>query len=61
MPFDQFTMEQLVGDLLGNPTDAQLLATAFNRNHRINNEGGIIAEEFLAEYIADRVETTSTV
>ena len=61
MPFDQFTIEQIAGDLLPNPTDGQRLATAFNRNHRINDEGGIIPEEFLVEYVADRVETTSTV
>ncbi|MEM7010509.1 MAG: DUF1553 domain-containing protein [Verrucomicrobiota bacterium] len=61
MPFDQFTIQQLAGDLLPEPTNEQLLATAFNRNHRINNEGGIIPEEFLVEYVADRVETTSTV
>lgn len=61
MPFDDFTIEQLAGDLLDNPTDQQRLATAFNRNHRINNEGGIIAREFQVEYVADRVETTSTV
>ncbi len=61
MPFDQFTLEQLAGDLLDAPTESQILATAFNRNHRINNEGGIIPEEYLAEYVADRVETTSTV
>ena len=61
MPFDQFTIEQLAGDLLANPTPSQRLATAFNRNHRINNEGGIVPEEFIVEYVADRVETTSTV
>ena len=61
MPFDQFTIEQLAGDMLPNPTTQQRLATAFNRNHRINNEGGIVPEEFLVEYVADRVETTSTV
>ncbi len=61
MPFDQFTIEQLAGDMLPNPTKDQVLATAFNRNHRINNEGGIVPEEFLVEYVADRVETTSTV
>jgi len=59
--FDRFTIEQLAGDLFPNPTDEQLLATAFNRNHRINDEGGIIPAEFLVEYVADRVETTSTV
>lgn len=61
MPFDQFSIEQLAGDLLPNATDETRLATAFNRNHRINNEGGIIPDEFLVEYVADRVETTSTV
>ena len=61
LPFDQFTIEQLAGDLLPNATEEQRLATAFNRNHRINDEGGIIPEEFLVEYVADRVETTSTV
>jgi Protein of unknown function (DUF1553)/Protein of unknown function (DUF1549)/Planctomycete cytochrome C/Concanavalin A-like lectin/glucanases superfamily len=61
MPFDQFTIDQLAGDLREHPTRDQILATAFNRNHRINNEGGIIAEEWRVEYVADRVETTSTV
>ncbi len=61
MPFDQFTIDQLAGDLLESPTQDQILATAFNRNHRINNEGGIIPEEWRVEYVADRVETTSTV
>ena len=61
LPFDQFTIEQLAGDLLPQPRLDQQIATGFNRNHRMNAEGGIIAEEFLAEYVADRVETTSTV
>jgi len=61
LPFDQFTIQQLAGDLLSDPTEEQRLATAFNRNHRINDEGGIIPEEFRVEYVADRVETTSTV
>lgn len=61
LPFDEFTVQQLAGDLLDNATEEQRLATAFNRNHRINNEGGIIPEEFRVEYVADRVETTSTV
>lgn len=61
LPFDQFTLEQLAGDLLPNPTLEQRIATGFHRNHMINEEGGIIPEEFLAEYCADRVETTATV
>jgi hypothetical protein len=61
MPFDQFTIEQLAGDLLPNATLDQKIATGFNRNHRGNAEGGIIPEEYAAEYVADRVETTATV
>lgn len=61
MPFDQFTIEQLAGDMLPEATESQRLATAFNRNHRQNNEGGALAEEFLVENTIDRVETTSTV
>jgi mono/diheme cytochrome c family protein len=60
MPFDQFTIEQLAGDLLPNATLSQKIATGFNRNHRINGEGGVIPEEFAVEYVVDRVETTST-
>ncbi len=59
--FDQFTIEQIAGDLLPNATLEQRIATGFNRNHMINEEGGVIAEEFLADYTADRVETTATV
>ncbi len=61
MPFDQFTIEQIAGDMLDNPSDSQLLATAFNRNHRQNAEGGALAPEFYVENVIDRVETTSTV
>ncbi len=61
MPFDRFTVEQLAGDLLPNPTKDQIIATGFNRNHMINYEGGAIPEEYLVEYVADRVETTSNV
>ena len=61
MPFDQFTIEQLAGDLLPNATTEQLIATAFNRNHMITEETGVIPEEYRVEYVADRVRTTSTV
>lgn len=61
MPFDQFTIEQIAGDLLPNPSFSQKVATGFHRNHMLNEEGGIIAEEFLAEYCCDRVETTAAV
>ncbi len=61
MPFDQFTIEQLAGDLLPNATREQRIATGFNRNHRGNAEGGIIPEEYAAEYVVDRVDTTATV
>ncbi len=60
MPFDQFTIEQLAGDLLESPTEDQLIATAFNRNHMINGEGGAIAEEQRNNYVFDRVDTTAT-
>jgi len=61
MPFDEFTIEQLAGDMLPNATMNQRLATGFNRNHRINTEGGAIAEEWRVETVIDRVETTSAV
>jgi hypothetical protein len=61
MPYDQFTIEQLAGDLLPNATLEQKIATGFNRNHRGNSEGGIIPEEYETEYLFDRVDTTSTV
>jgi hypothetical protein len=61
MPFDQFTIEQLAGDLLPNATLEQRIATGFNRNHRGNGEGGIIPEEYAVEYVVDRVDTTATV
>ncbi|MGJ8696822.1 MAG: PSD1 and planctomycete cytochrome C domain-containing protein [Verrucomicrobiaceae bacterium] len=61
MPFDQFTIEQLAGDLLPEATNSQIVATGFNRNHRINTEGGALNEEWLIENVIDRVETTGSV
>ena len=61
LPFDQFTLEQLAGDLLPGATRAQRIATGFNRNHRGNAEGGIVPEEYAVEYVVDRVDTTATV
>ena len=61
MPFDQFTIEQLAGDMIPDATPDQILASAFNRNHRQNSEGGALADEFFVENVIDRVETTSTV
>jgi hypothetical protein len=60
MPYDRFVVWQLAGDLLPNPSREQLIATGFNRNHMINYEGGAIPEEYLVEYVVDRVEATST-
>ncbi len=61
MPYNQFTIEQLAGDLLPNATIEQKIASGFNRNHMITFEGGAIPEEYLNNYIIDRVNTTATV
>ncbi len=61
LPFDQFTIDQIAGDMLPDATDAQRLATGFHRNHPITIEGGVIDEEYRTEYVVDRVVTTSTV
>jgi hypothetical protein len=61
MPYDQFTIEQLAGDLLPNATLEQKIATGFQRNNRINSETGSIAEEFHAENLVDRVSTLGAV
>ncbi len=60
-PFDQFTIEQIAGDLLPNPSDEQLIATAFHRNTMTNNEGGTDDEEFRTAAVVDRVNTTMSV
>jgi hypothetical protein len=56
-PFSTFLTWQLAGDLLPNPTKEQLLATGFNRNHKITQEGGVIDEEYRIEYVTDRTNT----
>ena len=60
MPFDQFSIEQLAGDLLPDATNDQKIASGFNRNHLLNGEGGAIAEEQRFNILFDRVDTTST-
>lgn len=61
MPFDQFTIEQIAGDLLPDPDKAQLVATGFHRNTLINQEGGTDDEQFRNEEVVDRVNTTGAV
>ena len=61
MPFDRFTIEQLAGDMLPNPTLEQQIASGFNRSHITSNEGGLIDEEYLVLYTRDRTETTAAV
>ena len=61
MPFDQFTIEQIAGDLLPDSTQAQVIATGFHRNTPINQEGGIDVEQFRIDSVFDRVATTGTV
>ena len=61
MPFDQFTIEQLAGDLLPGATDKQKIATGFNRNTRFNEEGGVDPEEYVIRYNIDRTNTLGQV
>ena len=61
MPYDQFIIEQLAGDLLPEASVSQKIASGFNRNHVTTDEGGAISEEYLVEYAVDRVNTTSAV
>ncbi|HEY1603271.1 MAG TPA: DUF1553 domain-containing protein [Pirellulales bacterium] len=60
MPLDQFIVWQLAGDLLPAATDEQILATAFNRLHQQESEGGSVEEEYRVEYVCDRVQTFAT-
>lgn len=60
LPFDQFITWQIAGDLLPNATDDQILATAFNRLHQQESEGGSVEEEYRVEYVCDRVQTFAT-
>ena len=60
LPYDDFVSWQIAGDMLPNATFDQRLATGFNRNHAITQEGGVVAEEYLTEYAADRTNTTAT-
>jgi hypothetical protein len=61
LPYSQFAIEQLAGDMIPRATLDQKIASGFNRNHRGNGEGGIVPEEYAVEYVVDRVDTTSTV
>jgi hypothetical protein len=61
MPFDQFTIEQIAGDMLPNPTAEQKIATGFHRNAMTNEEGGTDPDESLYEVLVDRTNTTATV
>ena len=60
LPYDQFIIQQIAGDLMPNATMDDKIASGFNRNHMITLEGGAIPEEYHVEYVVDRVSTTST-
>jgi len=59
IPYNEFITWQLAGDLIPNANKEQIIATGFNRNHKITQEGGVIPEEYRVEYVADRAITTS--
>ena len=61
LPYDEFITWQIAGDMIPNATKEQILASGFNRNHKITQEGGVIPEEYRVEYVADRAVTTSKV
>jgi len=60
MPYDEFVKYQVAGDLMPNPSLEQIIATGFNRNHKITFEGGVIDEEYRTEYVSDRAQTFGT-
>ena len=60
LPYDKFILWQVGGDQIPDATQEQVLATAFNRNHKQNSEGGVIPEEFRVDYVADRTQTVGT-
>ncbi len=60
LPYDKFVLWQVGGDQIPNATEEQILATAFNRNHKQNSEGGVIPEEFRVDYVADRTNTVGS-
>ncbi len=61
LPYDKFITWQIAGDMIPNATKEQILASGFNRNHKITQEGGVIPEEYRVEYVADRTVTTSKI
>ena len=61
LPYDKFMKWQIAGDMIPNATKEQILASGFNRNHKITQEGGVIDEEYRVEYVADRTITTSKI
>ena len=61
MPYDKFITWQMAGDMLPNATKEQILASGFNRNHKITQEGGVVPEEYRVEYVADRTVTSAKI
>ena len=61
IPYDKFITWQMAGDMLPNATKEQILASGFNRNHKITQEGGVVPEEYRVEYVADRTVTSAKI
>ena len=61
MSYDEFITWQMAGDMLPNATKEQILASGFNRNHKITQEGGVVPEEYRVEYVADRTVTSAKI